>query len=191
VRVDRLQEAVAVMKAWFNDDPVTFEGTHSRVHEMNGTPKPVQRSHLPLLIAGAGKRVLSFAAREAEIIGIASSISARRVGDCPPLQSVEAALDEQIGWIRDAAGGRRDAIELNMVAFPVAVTDDAIAAATKIGPAVGLSPDQALASPHIWMGTCDEIAAVGSLVLGSSRCPRSIASGRSSKSSRDAERRGP
>ena len=28
VRVDRLQEAVAVMKGCFGDEPVTFEGSH-------------------------------------------------------------------------------------------------------------------------------------------------------------------
>jgi probable F420-dependent oxidoreductase len=159
MRVDRLQEAVAVMKGCFGDEPVTFDGAHYRVRELNGTPKPVQRPHPPLLIAGAGKRMLSFAAREAEMIGIAPSISARRVNDHPPRQSVEAALDEQVGWIRAAAGDRRDAIELNLVAFPVAVTEDAAAAAAKIGPAVGLATDQVLASPHIWIGTCDEIAA--------------------------------
>jgi probable F420-dependent oxidoreductase len=159
LRVSRLQEAVAVMKGCFGDEPVTFEGTHYRVHGMNGTPKPLQRPHPPLLIAGAGKRLLSFAAREAEMIGIAPSISARQVGDRPPLQSVEVALDEQLAWISAAAGERRDAIELNMVAFPLAVTDDAAAAAARIGPAVGLTPDQALASPHIWIGTCAEIVA--------------------------------
>jgi probable F420-dependent oxidoreductase len=159
VRVDRLQEAVTVMKGCFGDEPVTFDGTHYLVEGMNGMPKPVQRPHPPLLIAGAGKRMLSFAAREADMIGVAPSISARRVGDRPPQQSVEAALDEQISWIRRAAVDRPDAIELNMVAFPVAVTEDADAAAAKIGPAVGLPTDQVLASPHIWIGTCDEIAA--------------------------------
>lgn len=159
VRVNRLQEAVKVMKGCFGDDAVTFEGTHYRVRGLHGTPKPRQRPHPPLLVAAASKRLLSFAAREANMIGIAPSITARQVGDRPPLQSVAAAIDEQIGWIRAAAGDRCADIELNMVAFPLAVTDDAPRAAARIGPAVGLTADEALASPHIWIGSCDEIAA--------------------------------
>jgi probable F420-dependent oxidoreductase len=159
VRVDRLQEAVMVMKACFGDEAVTFEGRHYRVRGLRGTPKPRQQPHPPLLVAGAGKRLLSFAAREADMIGVAPSISARQVGDHPASQSVEAAVDEQMGWIRDAAGARCADIELNMVAFPVAVTDDAEGAAARIGPAVGLTARQTRAAPHIWIGSCDEIAA--------------------------------
>ncbi|HTK17577.1 MAG TPA: TIGR03621 family F420-dependent LLM class oxidoreductase [Acidimicrobiia bacterium] len=159
VRVDRLREAVAVMKGCFGDQPVTFDGTHYRLHGLNGAPKPRQRPHPPLLIAGAGKRMLSIAAREADVIGIAPSITARRVGDRPPLQSVVESIDEQTSWIRAAAGDRCGEIELNMVAFPLAVTADAATAAARIAPAVGLTPDEALASPHIWIGSPDEIVA--------------------------------
>ncbi|MDQ1508786.1 MAG: hypothetical protein QOG50_630 [Actinomycetota bacterium] len=158
VRVDRLREAVAVMKGLFGDEPVTFEGAHYRIRGLNGTPKPRQRPHPPLLVAAASKRLMSFAAREADIIGIAPSISARQVGSRPPLRSVEAAVDEQIEWIRVAGGDRCADIELNMVAFPLAVTDDAAAAAARLSPAVGLSPDEVLRSPHIWIGTPNEIA---------------------------------
>ena len=159
VRVDRLQEAVLVMKGCFGDAPVTFEGSHYRVRELVGTPKPLQRPHPPLLLAAAGRRLLSFAAREADIIGIAPSISAKQLGDHAPRQSVEAAVDEQIEWIRNAAGDRGEHLELNMVAFPLAVTNDAAGAAARIAPAVRLSPEEVLRSPHIWVGTTDEIAA--------------------------------
>ncbi len=159
VRADRLREAVLVMKGCFGDAPVTFEGSHYRVRDLVGMPKPVQRPHPPLLLAAAGRRLLSFAAREADIIGIAPSITAKRLGDHAPSQSVEAAVDEQIEWIRTAAGDRGEHLELNMVAFPLAVTDDAAGAAARIGPAVRLSPEEVLRSPHIWVGTTDEIVA--------------------------------
>jgi probable F420-dependent oxidoreductase len=158
VRVDRLKEAVLVMKGCFGDEPVTFEGSYYRVRDLVGTPKPVQRPHPPLLLAAASRRLLSFAAREADIIGIAPSISAKQLGDRAPRQSVEAAVDEQVEWIRTAAGDRDHHLELNMVAFPLAVTDDAAGAAARIAPAVRLSPAEVLRSPHIWIGTTDEIA---------------------------------
>jgi probable F420-dependent oxidoreductase len=159
VRVDRLKEAVTLMKGLFGDAPVTFEGTYYSVRGLNGTPKPNQRPHPPLLIAAASKRLLTFAAREADMIGIAPSLSGRQLGKWPPRQSVEAAVDQQLEWLLAAGGDRCADIELNMVAFPLAVTDDAATAAARIGPAVGLSAEEALRAPHLWIGSLDEIAA--------------------------------
>ena len=104
VRADRLFEAVAVMKGCFADAPLTFGGTHYRIDAYDGRPKPLQRPHPRLLVAGSGRRVLSFAAAEADIVGIAPSLLSRRIGDAAPQCSVEAAVDRQLEWIRAAAG---------------------------------------------------------------------------------------
>ena len=69
VRIGRLQEAVRIMKGLFSEEPVDFAGKHYTVRH-NGMPKPVQKPHPPILIGGGGRRVLRFAAREADIIGI-------------------------------------------------------------------------------------------------------------------------
>src|SRR5688500_8697486 len=70
VRIDRMEEGIAVMKGLFGEGPCSYEGAHYRVTAMDGLPKPVQRPHPPLLIGGGGKRVLSIAGREADIVGI-------------------------------------------------------------------------------------------------------------------------
>ena len=157
-RVERLQEAVHVMKALFGDGPVDHRGRYYRITGLDGQPKPVQRPHPPLLIGGAGRRMLELAAREAKIIGIAPSLRARSIADRPPLESVGAAADRQVRWIGDAAGGRRRDIEINMVAFPVVVTRDREARAEAIAERLGLTPSEALASPHVWIGTLEQIA---------------------------------
>ena len=157
VRVSRCIEAVAVMKGLFADDPFTFSGDHYRVNDLDGMPKPIQRPHPPLLIGAAGRRMLSFAAREADVIGVAPSISARRVGDAPARQTVEQAVDEQLTWIRAAAGTRVDALELNMVAFPAVVTNTPTATAENVAPHIGLTPDEVMRSPHVWIGSVDTI----------------------------------
>ncbi len=159
VRVDRLCEAVAVMKGLFADGQFTFEGHHYRVHEIDGRPKPNQRPHPPLLIGGAGRRLLSFAAHEADIVGIAPSLSSRRLGHLPPRQSVEAAVDEQLGWIRIAAKERAGDLELQMVASPVVVSADPTTTAGRIAESVGLTPEELLRSPHVLVGSIGEICA--------------------------------
>ncbi|WP_081665402.1 LLM class F420-dependent oxidoreductase [Mycobacterium sp. UM_CSW] len=59
----------------------------------------------PILIAGNGDRVLTLAARHADIIGLTGA----RVHD------VDDPLAERIEFVRNAAGERFDALELNMV----------------------------------------------------------------------------
>ena len=74
VRVGRLEEAVPLLKRLFADGPVTFSG---RYYTMNGFelfPKPLQRPHPPILLGGGGKRTLSLAAREADIINLSVGV---------------------------------------------------------------------------------------------------------------------
>lgn len=67
-------------------------------------PAPAQRPGPPILVGGGGKRLLTVAAQEADIVSIGLSR-----GDF----SAES-LAGRIGWIRAAAGERLDAIELSI-----------------------------------------------------------------------------
>jgi probable F420-dependent oxidoreductase len=68
-RVGRLIESVALVKQLLGGEPVTFEGEHYHVEDFQSFPRPVQ-SPVPLLIGGGGRRILSMAAREANIISV-------------------------------------------------------------------------------------------------------------------------
>jgi probable F420-dependent oxidoreductase len=70
VRVDRLAEAVDVIKGLFGGDPLSYHGKHYDITELDGLPKPVQAPHPPLLIGGGGRRVLQLAGANADIVGI-------------------------------------------------------------------------------------------------------------------------
>jgi probable F420-dependent oxidoreductase len=157
VRVDRLQEAVDVMKGLFADTPVTYEGEHYRVSALEGLPKPIQRPHPPLLIGAASRRMLSLAARSADIVGISPSWSTLRFSDARPTETVVDAVDNQVGWIEKAAGERFGDLEINMVAFPAVVTSHREQRAAQMADPLRLDPAQVLASPHVWIGTVDQI----------------------------------
>ncbi len=51
-RVSRLEEAVAVLKGLFRDEPLSFAGRHYTITAMDGRPKPVQRPHPPIHVSG-------------------------------------------------------------------------------------------------------------------------------------------
>ena len=78
-RVARMEESITVLKGLFAEGPFTFHGTYYSITDMDGMPKPVQRPHPPFLIGGGGRRTLSIAGREAQIVGLAPRIGR----DCP------------------------------------------------------------------------------------------------------------
>lgn len=157
VRVDRLVEAVTVMKGLFGDGPVTFDGQHYVVRALDGTPAPVQRPHPPLLIGAARRRLLGVAAREADIIGIAPSPEANAMLSSPPRFTPDVATDRQLDWIRAAAGDRLTDLELQMVAFPFLVTNDASKTFVDLAANLGQEPEVVRRTPHVLVGSVDAI----------------------------------
>src|SRR5690606_5581614 len=70
VRISRMEEAVTVMKGLFADGATDHSGEHYQITGLDGQPKPVQKPHPPLLIGGGGRRILTIAGREADIVGL-------------------------------------------------------------------------------------------------------------------------
>jgi probable F420-dependent oxidoreductase len=166
VRVDRMIEAVQIIKALHGDDAVDFKGEHYTIKGHDALPKPVQRPHIPILIGAGGKRLLTFAAREADIIGLNprnlgnDAWAETNVGD-----ATDDATDRKVAWIREAAGARFDAIELSIVVPFVVETDDRQGMAEGIAaglPAAGpevATAARVLESPYVLLGTLDEMVA--------------------------------
>src|SRR5204863_8509841 len=80
VRVDRFEEALHIMKQCFTGEKFTYHGEHYRITDYASYPVPVQKPGPQLLIGGGGKRVLSIAAREADIVGINPNLRAGAMG---------------------------------------------------------------------------------------------------------------
>ena len=155
VRVDRFEEALHVIKQCFTGEKFTYHGEHYRITDYASYPKPAR--HLPILVGGGGKRVLSIAAREADIIGINPNLRAGEIGLEAATDSLQEQTDRKIGWVRDAAGARLDDIEIQMRFFITKVTDDRMKLATAMAPGFGVSPEEALESGAALVGTETEI----------------------------------
>jgi probable F420-dependent oxidoreductase len=156
VRIDRLAEAIEVLKLCFADGPFDFEGDHYRISGLDSLPKPVQRPHPKLIVAGGGPRILGLAARTADIVAINPGLGAGVIdAEAGPTATADAT-DEKIAVVREAAGDRFDAIELQTRVHLAAIEPDRDALAGALAPAFGLTVDQALASPHALIGTVDQ-----------------------------------
>ena len=85
VRQARLAETIAVLKGCFGPGAFSFSGEHYTITDYDAHPKPIQQPHPPILIGGGGKRTLTLAAREAQIVGWhrESWATAHRIHDQP------------------------------------------------------------------------------------------------------------
>ena len=116
-RVEQLAETLQIMNRLFTEETVSFSGKHYTISEMKGYPKPVQKPHPPILVAGSGERMLKIAAREADIIAIGTKISAHGVDPSDP------TMEQKIDWIKEAAGDRFADLELCQTIFGMEITD--------------------------------------------------------------------
>ena len=152
VRVSRLAESVQVIKGLFGDVPVTFAGSYYSVNNLVGYPRTDQRP--PLLIAGGGKRMLTLAAREADIVGL---VMQSRDGTLDLTSGSTAATAERVEWVRQAAGDRFDHLELNTLVLGVVITDHRQQAADEMARPLGLTGAELLDTVHFLVGTVDQI----------------------------------
>jgi probable F420-dependent oxidoreductase len=157
VRIDRFVEGLAVIKGLMGSEPFSFSGEHYRITGHNGLPKPVQAPCPPILIGGGGKRVLSIAAREADIVGINATMSAGVIGASVFDTMTAEMVDEKVDIVRQAAGPRWDDIEMNIRAFLVNVTDDAKAAAEGIASMLGVTAAQVDDTPFALVGPTSKL----------------------------------
>jgi probable F420-dependent oxidoreductase len=159
IRIARLAESITVLKGLFADGPFTFSGAHYRITDLDGMPKPVQRPCPPFLIGGGGKKILTLAAREAQIVGINANLRTGVGESRETAQSlVPAATDQKLAWLREAAGAGFDDLEIQTLLGFVHVTDDATSIAKAIASSFGVSEDDALLAPATLVGSPDSIA---------------------------------
>lgn len=156
IRVDRLIEAVGVIRRLLAGEEVTHLGAHYRLDRARLAPEPIQRPHPPFMIGGGGPRILRFAAREAAIVGFVPQMTAR---GRPMLRAVaESALRERVDVVRRTAGARFDELVLDVFVADVGV----VGGSQPIGRTIGallrsVGPAAIGGSPYLLYGTIDAL----------------------------------
>jgi probable F420-dependent oxidoreductase len=153
-RIARLAETVGVMRALFSGDEVNHTGVDIRLAGFAGAPK---RPMPPLMIGGGGKRILSLAAREADIVSLNFNNRSGLIGPDSVQSGTADATAEKIGWIKRAAGARFGTIELEICAYFTFVQPGAEQIAAGIGKAMGLRAAEMMRHPHGLFGSVDAV----------------------------------
>jgi len=162
VRIDRLAEAITIMKGVFADGPINFEGRFYRVKGFEDLPRPVQRPHPPFLLGGGSPKLLRFAAQNAQIVGIAPRVMPD--GKADVIGCTLTGSEAKVSIIRETAGARFEGLEINTYpSFSAKVTDQARPAAREVADrinrryGVAFSDDDILASPHVFIGSVSSL----------------------------------
>jgi F420-dependent oxidoreductase-like protein len=145
-RCERLDEALAVIRSLWSEPGTTFSGSHYQLCNAIAEPKPLQRPHPPILVAGAGeRRLLPIVARHADIWSSFGS------------PEVYRRKLEVLGSLCDREGRDRDAIEVQVL-VPASITDDLSTAAPLIqGYAMYQQVSEDEARRWMLLGTADDI----------------------------------
>jgi F420-dependent oxidoreductase-like protein len=120
-RLERLSEALAIVKQMWSDDNGPFQGRHYQLAETINSPQPLQRPHPPIMIGGGGeRRTLALVARYADVWNIVLG----------PAPDGPATLRRKLAVLRehgDRLGRDVDAVEKSVLyAGPPPTTDAAV-----------------------------------------------------------------
>jgi len=163
-RIARLEQAIEVLRGAWRGEPFDHDGPAYPVRGLVGTPAPVQPGGPPLMVGGGGRKILTLAARVADIVTInPQPIGVAPTGDATPAER----LAERVAWIDAATEGRATQPERHILIGSVAVTDDRRAGAERAiefiasrpGVAVLPEPDELLASPFAAIGSVAHLCA--------------------------------
>jgi probable F420-dependent oxidoreductase len=156
VRIERMAEAITVLRGLFADGPFSFHGRHYTITDLDGQPKPVQRPHPPFIVGGTKERVVRMAAREGDIVGLDLRQDRESLMDAFPER-----MDTRAGWIRDEAGERFERLDVSVLRLvgPIAITSNATDAARRVADAyrastgLEIAPEDIIESPYSLIGT--------------------------------------
>ena len=157
VRVRRLAEYAQVISLLLDatTETVSFTGEFFTITAMPTAPHPTQR-HVPLMLGGAQRTMLSTAGRLADIVNI---LTLRESG------TTDEVMAQKVPWIREAAGSRDVELGTSVVLVATDATDpaDAVRAAlprSRFARHVTetQSVESVAAAPHVLAGSPEAIA---------------------------------
>ena len=159
-RIERLDEALRIIRSMWTEERTTFEGRHYAVRGIARAAELPEGPPPRILVGGGGRRVLSLAGRHADIVGINVKADGGRVTPDTVRDLAPERVREKVRWVREAAeraGRDPDAIELSSLSFVVAISDDPRGLREALARNSGMSADEVADCPLFLTGPAAEV----------------------------------
>jgi probable F420-dependent oxidoreductase len=147
MRVSKLEETLQILEQFFSGAAeVNFSGRHYQVQRLEAAPRAKPR----IMIGAAGRRMLTLAARYADILNFPDrpSVGVSTAGN----PGLGLGLDEQMRTVRQAAGERYARLELSSLTIP-RLTEDASGTLESLAKQMRSTPEIVDAIPGALVGT--------------------------------------
>jgi probable F420-dependent oxidoreductase len=154
VRVSKLEEALHIVKAFFDGGPVTFHGRYYHVENLDALPQPVQKPRPPIMLGGAGRRMLTLAAKEADILNFPDRPSHGVSTAGNPALGI--TVEEQMAIVRESAGERYAQLELSSLCIP-RITDQVTDTIEGLAKLMQTTPEVVQSMPGALVGSLEAI----------------------------------
>jgi probable F420-dependent oxidoreductase len=156
-RVARLVAVASATRSLLAGETVTQGSEFVNLTEASLAAPP--KRHVPVMIGGAGPKVLRLAAATADIVGVTGLGKTLADGHHHQVDWSESSLDRMFDLVRSVASQFGRQPEVEALVQHAEITDDPLATATRLSDAVpGATPSDILGSPFVWLGTADSIA---------------------------------
>jgi probable F420-dependent oxidoreductase len=159
-RIERLNEALEIIRRIWSQDKTSFSGKHYTVTEVPRAAKFGEQQPPRILVGGGGRKVLEVAAAHADIIGITPTFSGGKFGSHNIYDFTLKRMREKVKLAREsaeAAGRNPEEIEFNSNVFGLNITDDPRPIREEIAKRWNVGVDDIAACGLFLIGSADEI----------------------------------
>jgi probable F420-dependent oxidoreductase len=160
VRIERLEEALQIMRGMWKDEQTSFRGKHYTITNIAKAIEPLPPKPPAILVGGGRPKILGVAGRYADIVGINPSLHEGRVTRDTASDLTPERVQQKVDWVREAAeraGRKFSDLELSTLTFVVAVADDPKPLRDMIAQNTGMSLSNIADCPLFLTGSAREI----------------------------------
>ena len=155
-RVTRFEESIDAIRALLDTGATHVNGEHIRLAIDDIGIRPAQ-AHVPILIGGHGRRVVTIAAAKADIFQFTGLTHDPGSGKPSGGGFAPNAVASRHEWLRDAAGARYDQIELSALVQVTKVGAGAAEVRARASERIQLSSDDLDETPFVLIGSVAEV----------------------------------
>ncbi len=157
-RVERLEEALKIIKGMWTQERTSFSGKHYQVTEIEKAGELPEGERPPIMIGGGGRKMLRLAAQHADIVGIIPRWRGSW-GDGLRDQTIDG-IKSKIARVKKAAqdfGRDSDSIEFQLLLVWNEITDNPEQRIENIAKTYGVTRDEILNSEYVNIGSSSDI----------------------------------